>query len=94
MLSKDRHISFAPIGVFATRAPCRPNAIGLSVVGLKGIEGNMLHIANVDLLDDTPVLDVKPYVPSFDRVEAPRIGWLEKTGQEAGTKRSDERFKD
>jgi len=82
-----------PRGVFATRAPCRPNAIGLSVVELKGVEGSVLHIDNVDMLDGTPVLDIKPYVPAFDHFEAPRVGWLERSGHEAGTKRSDDRFK-
>ena len=60
-----------PRGLFATRAPRRPNPIGLSVVQLDKIEDGILHIRNVDILDGTPLLDIKPYVPEFDvRVEA------------------------
>jgi len=65
-------------GVFATRAPARPNPIGLSVVKLEGIEGNALHIRDVDVVDGTPLLDIKPYVPQFDGVPEAKIGWLEK----------------
>jgi len=65
-------------GVFATRAPNRPNPIGLSVVRLLRIEGNVLHVEDVDILDGTPLLDIKPYVPQFDHPEVERIGWLEK----------------
>jgi tRNA (Thr-GGU) A37 N-methylase len=69
-----------PRGVFATRAPSRPNPIGLSVVRLIKVEGNILHVENVDILDGTPLLDIKPYVPQFDHPkETVRIGWLEKT---------------
>jgi len=56
----------APRGIFATRSPKRPNAIGLSVVRLAGIEGSTLTIEDVDILDGTPLLDIKPYVPAFD----------------------------
>ncbi|MBN2432410.1 MAG: tRNA (N6-threonylcarbamoyladenosine(37)-N6)-methyltransferase TrmO [Acidobacteria bacterium] len=63
-------------GVFATRAPRRPNPIGLSVVRLLRIEGSILYIEDVDLLDGTPVLDIKPYVPDFDEPVDVRIGWL------------------
>jgi len=66
-----------PRGVFATRAPSRPNPIGLSALRLLGIDGNRLHVAGVDLLDGTPVLDLKPYVPEFDAIAADRIGWYE-----------------
>jgi len=62
-------------GVFATRAPCRPNAIGLSVVRLVRRDGAVLHLADVDMLDGSPLLDVKPYVARFDRREAVRSGW-------------------
>jgi len=64
-------------GIFATRAPARPNPIGISVVRLLGIEGNVLHIANVDIVDGTFLLDIKPYVPQFDAAADARIGWLE-----------------
>lgn len=55
-----------PRGLFATRSPKRPNAIGLSVVRLVGVEGSVITIEDVDILDGTPLLDIKPYVPSFD----------------------------
>jgi tRNA (adenine37-N6)-methyltransferase len=62
-------------GVFATRAPCRPNAIGLSVVELVRREGNVLYLDGVDILDGTPLLDIKPYTERFDRFESTRNGW-------------------
>jgi len=65
-----------PRGVFATRAPTRPNPIGLSIVKLVRIEGGTVHLANVDILDGTPLLDIKPYVPQFDQPDDVRIGWL------------------
>lgn len=65
-------------GVFATRAPSRPNPIGISVVRLVKVEGNILHIQDVDAVDGTPLLDIKPYVPEFDTREVDKIGWLEK----------------
>jgi tRNA-Thr(GGU) m(6)t(6)A37 methyltransferase TsaA len=65
------------IGVLATRSPHRPNPIGLSVVRLDRVEGLTLHIRDVDMLDGTPVLDVKPYVPYTDSVPSARVGWLE-----------------
>jgi tRNA-Thr(GGU) m(6)t(6)A37 methyltransferase TsaA len=79
-------------GVFATRAPRRPNPIGLSIVRLERIEGTVLHICNVDVLDNTPLLDIKPFVPVFDAQEAVRAGWLEKTGEAVATRKSDDRF--
>ena len=82
-----------PRGVFATRAPSRPNPIGLSIVRLLGIEGNVLHVENVDVVDGTPLLDIKPYVPAFDHNEAERIGWLEATRRRVKEQKSDGRFK-
>ncbi|WP_319379449.1 tRNA (N6-threonylcarbamoyladenosine(37)-N6)-methyltransferase TrmO [uncultured Methanocorpusculum sp.] len=79
-------------GVFATRAPKRPNAIGLSTVRLIDIRDNVLTIENVDLLDGTPLLDIKPYVPAFDVFSSAKAGWLDKTSQEAESARSDKRF--
>lgn len=64
-------------GIFATRSPCRPNPLGLSLVRLLRREHNLLHIANVDILDGTPVLDIKPYALRYDRVDHPRGGWTE-----------------
>ena len=66
-------------GVFSTRSPHRPNPIGLSAVQLLGVEGAFLHVRGLDLLDGTPILDLKPYIPDFDaRPEASR-GWLDAT---------------
>jgi tRNA (adenine37-N6)-methyltransferase len=67
-------------GVFATRSPCRPNPIGLSCVRLLGISGCRLEVRGLDILDETPLLDIKPYVPAFDWFKAHRVGWLEGKG--------------
>lgn len=82
-----------PRGVFATRAPKRPNPIGLSVVQLDRVEGGKLHIRNVDIPDGTPLLDIKPYVPEFDSPTAVRTGWLEKVGKSVACRKSDDRFR-
>jgi tRNA-Thr(GGU) m(6)t(6)A37 methyltransferase TsaA len=79
-------------GVFATRAPTRPNPIGLSVVELDGVEGTTLSIRKLDVLDGTPLLDVKPYIPEFDHPEQVRIGWLEGIKRGALGIKSDDRF--
>ena len=63
-------------GVFATRAPSRPNNIGISAVRLTRIDGNVLHVVGIDVVDGTPLLDIKPYVPEFDAYECQRTGWL------------------
>ena len=81
-----------PRGVFATRAPKRPNPLGLSVVRLIKVKGHILEIENVDVLDRTPLLDIKPFVPDFDTYENVRTGWLETVSKNADKKRSDERF--
>jgi tRNA-Thr(GGU) m(6)t(6)A37 methyltransferase TsaA len=62
-------------GIFATRYPCRPNPIGLSLVRLLRVDGNRLDIGGIDMLDGTPLLDIKPYVPDFDNRENAQIGW-------------------
>ena len=79
-------------GVFATRAPTRPNSIGISVVRLVSRDDSILTIRGVDMLDGTPLLDIKPYVPRFDVHPGGRIGWL--TGRLAGLEgsRADGRF--
>lgn len=82
----------APRGLFATRAPRRPNPIGLSIVRLERIEQNIMYIENVDMLDGTPLLDIKPYVPQFDNSEAVRTGWLAEAGKNVTAQRSDQRF--
>jgi tRNA-Thr(GGU) m(6)t(6)A37 methyltransferase TsaA len=79
-------------GVFATRAPRRPNPIGLSAVQLNKIEDGVLYIQNVDMLDGTPLLDIKPYVPEFDAQQDMRLGWLEQARKTVAERRSDERF--
>ncbi|MBD3241312.1 MAG: tRNA (N6-threonylcarbamoyladenosine(37)-N6)-methyltransferase TrmO [Chitinivibrionales bacterium] len=81
-----------PHGVFATRAPKRPNPIGLSVVKLRSIDGGVLHVQDVDVLDGTPLLDIKPYVPEFDSREEVRTGWLEEARKTVQRRRSDDRF--
>lgn len=80
-------------GVFATRAPKRPNPIGISVVKLKKVEGGILHIEDVDIVDGTPLLDIKPYVPDVDVFKATRIGWLSKKTKGFRKAKSDGRFK-
>ena len=77
-------------GIFATRSPARPNKIGMSPVRLLGIQGNRIRIADADMLDGTPLLDIKPYVPAFDHFPVSRIGWYEHTSQ-AGVV-ADDRF--
>jgi len=79
-------------GVFATRAPARPNAIGLSVVQLIRIEAGILYVEHLDALDGTPLLDIKPYIPEFDRQTEIRTGWLEKAKEKIGQVKSDNRF--
>jgi tRNA (adenine37-N6)-methyltransferase len=74
-------------GVFATRSPHRPNPLGLSAVRLERIEGLTLHVRDIDMLDDTPVLDLKPHVPYTDAITAARSGWLEEAAADAGTHR-------
>jgi len=80
-------------GIFSTRAPKRPNPIGISVVRLTKIKGNTLHVENTDILDGTPLLDIKPFVPEFDAPEVDRIGWLGGAQNKAANIRADERFK-
>lgn len=79
-------------GVFATRAPSRPNPIGFSIVRLNEREKNMLHIQDVDILDGTPLLDIKPFVPAFDKRNATRIGWLTEQIGKMHSSRDDGRF--
>jgi tRNA-Thr(GGU) m(6)t(6)A37 methyltransferase TsaA len=79
-------------GIFATRAPRRPNAIGLSVLRLTGIIDRQLQVENVDILDGTPILDIKPYIPDFDHVTTEQIGWLDQSENDVKKHRSDNRF--
>ncbi|WP_066266329.1 tRNA (N6-threonylcarbamoyladenosine(37)-N6)-methyltransferase TrmO [Hydrogenophaga palleronii] len=79
-------------GVFATRAPTRPNRLGLSVVRLERVEGTVLHFTGSDMLDGTPVLDIKPYVPRFDARETQRIGWFSRRIDAVAGVRADNRM--
>jgi tRNA-Thr(GGU) m(6)t(6)A37 methyltransferase TsaA len=81
-----------PHGVFAMRGPSRPNALGFSIVRLEAVEGNVLRIKDVDIVDGTPIFDIKPYVPQFDVRDETRIGWLEKNVQKLPHSRDDGRF--
>ncbi|MBN1695307.1 tRNA (N6-threonylcarbamoyladenosine(37)-N6)-methyltransferase TrmO [candidate division WOR-3 bacterium] len=98
-LSKKTRLKVKPYmddqfrGVFSTRAPSRPNPIGLSVVRLVGIEGETLHIQDVDIADGTPLLDIKPYVPDFDTREVVEIGWLKENIHKLPSAKDDGRFK-
>jgi tRNA-Thr(GGU) m(6)t(6)A37 methyltransferase TsaA len=82
-----------PHGIFATRGPKRPNAIGLSIVRRIGIAGNMLESEDVDILDGTPLLNIKPYVPAFDSHCDAKAGWFDAVSHNATTIRSDGRFR-
>lgn len=81
-----------PHGVFATRAPRRPNPLGMTVVRLVRVEGSTLVVEGIDVLDGTPVLDVKPWVPGFDQPAEARVGWLEGQLAEPRRVRADRRF--
>jgi tRNA-Thr(GGU) m(6)t(6)A37 methyltransferase TsaA len=81
-----------PHGVFATRAPTRPNPIGISVVELERLEENRLHLKAVDILDGTPILDIKPFVPEFDQPAGVSIGWLKQARDRIRSTESDSRF--
>jgi tRNA-Thr(GGU) m(6)t(6)A37 methyltransferase TsaA len=82
-----------PHGVFATRSPARPNKIGLSVVLLEKITGNNLYVKNIDILDGSPVLDIKPYVSRFDVFEKSKNGWFDDHMQKLEKQKDDGRFK-
>jgi len=80
-------------GVFATRSPLRPNHIGLSIVELAGIDNHVLTVQGIDVLDQTPLLDIKPYIAAFDAVGNSTSGWMRAKAEEVAEKRSDERFR-
>ena len=79
--------------MFATRSPARPNPIGMSTVRLVGIDGTTIRIEDVDMLDGTPLLDIKPYVPQLDDRADARIGWYEGRVERVQDVRSDQRFR-
>ena len=97
-LSKKASLKVKPFmddnehGVFAMRAPSRPNPIGISIVRLSKIEKNILYIKDVDIIDGTPLLDIKPYVPEFDYRKVDKTGWLEQNVQKLDKTKDDERF--
>ena len=76
-----------PRGTFATRSPRRPNPIGLSLVRLIRRDGNVLFVEEEDMLDGTPVLDIKPYIPRFDQREHVRAGWQDNVSEEMAQRR-------
>jgi tRNA (adenine37-N6)-methyltransferase len=79
-------------GVFSTRSPARPNKIGISLVSLTKIEKNILHIQDIDIIDGTPLIDIKPFVPEFDCRKTTRIGWFSGKIGKLGTTKDDGRF--
>ena len=82
-----------PRGVFSTRTPMHPNSIGLSVVKLVAVEKNIVTVQGIDILDGTPLLDIKPHIGSFDKIEGEiKNGWMKSSLQEVSEIRSDERF--
>ena len=97
-LSKEYSLKVKPFlddvlhGVFSTRAPARPNPIGLSIVQLNKIENGKLFIQGMDIVDGTPLLDIKPYVQEFDQREITTKGWLEKNVKNLKSVKDDERF--
>ena len=99
-LSKGYSLTVEPFldtvkrGLFSTRAPRRPNPIGLSIVRLNRIDGRILHILDVDMVDGTPLLDIKPYVPTFDVRSDARAGWLERSQKRSTSLKSDQRFRE
>jgi len=89
-LAVKPYLDGVPRGIFATRAPSRLNPIGLSAVRLVQVEGRVLRVAGLDVLDQTPLLDLKPYAPEFDCYAVERIGWLGQS--QSGQTKADQRF--
>ena len=82
-----------PRGVFSTRTPMHPNSIGLSVVEIVDVVDNVVTIKGIDILNGTPLLDIKPYIENFDKIEgAVKNGWMKSSSNDVGMMRSDERF--
>ena len=86
------YLDTTPRGVFATRSPLRPAHIGLSVVELLAVDGHRLRVRGVDMLDGTPLLDIKPYIEAFDHRPGARAGWMQQSAAAIAATRSDERF--
>ena len=86
-------MTHTPRGVFSTRTPMHPNSIGLSVVELVKVEGTTVTLKGVDVLDGTPLLDIKPYIENFDKVEGEvKSGWMKASPDEVCSRKSDDRF--
>jgi tRNA-Thr(GGU) m(6)t(6)A37 methyltransferase TsaA len=83
-----------PHGIFATRSPVRPNPIGLTTVRLVAITGSTLEVEEVDMVDGTPLLDIKPYVPAFDQRDDVRVGWFTDRLGGLPEARADDRFRE
>lgn len=81
-----------PRGVFSTRSPLRPNHMGMSIVELVKIKENVLTVRGIDVLDNTPLLDIKPYIKAFDLIHESTSGWMKAKQSEVNKKRSDDRF--
>jgi len=79
-------------GLFATRAPSRPNPIGISCVRIRAVHGNFVHVSELDILDGTPIVDIKPYVPEYDVRENVKCGWLDLPTARKGVIQADGRF--
>ncbi len=79
-------------GIFSIRAPGRPNPIGISIVRIDKIENNIIYINDVDIIDGTPLLDIKPYVPEFDIRTDTKTGWLRQNVHKLNRTKDDERF--
>jgi tRNA (Thr-GGU) A37 N-methylase len=94
LLEVTPYLEDQPHGIFATRSPKRPNPVGLSVVRLLAVEECQLRIADVDLLDGTPLLDLKPYVPAFDVRETGCVGRFAARVERVHTTRADDRFRE
>ncbi len=91
--AKEPHLIIKPYmqdifrGVFATRSPHRPNPIGMSVVKLIRHDGNVLEVEDIDILDDTPLLDIKPYIARFDILPDIRSGWQQEIDEDTAQRR-------
>ena len=97
-LSKEFKLKVKPFldgelrGLFATRAPARPNPVGISVVRLVRIDGAVLYIKEIDVVDKTPLLDIKPYIPEFDIRKVDSTGWIGEKAKKAKKTHDDGRF--
>jgi len=80
-------------GLFATRAPRRPNGIGLSIVGVESVDGRELTVSGIDVVDGTPLLDIKPFVPQFDVPADTAAGWVDETDAGVESTTADDRFR-